>query len=658
MEYKKTGITAAFTLAFALFGCNGDSSHDNNSSNSSPLTTTIHHLKPQNSKDNYLFFGNTDHKSLDSLTNIKLFDPNTPATLLLQNGGAMMVRYPVITTAFNQYDNDTRHYSGLHTQAVSYISDNRAYSVSLNSENNPIQSANSNATGILPEGRSFRYKKINYLGTKEYLTAKDKLDNRLLITSDMNATDRALPFNNKTLLDLSYKMYGDSVNGYIVYDANSSTLQNCSTTMQECIDIIATDTEPIYLGDIGGSTQAVVIINNSGYILDKAENSLEELKGLNLPKRSGHATPYALVGKSIIMIENGNVSRYDIETKSYNSISSDSKAEKFHGFTDEWVFFGSDGLIEAARKDGSTPNAILLSETTPTQGHKYITNFATTDSYLYVTYWLDQDGQTHYKACIFKDEEDNRCIDDSYWSAIIPATDGELSFSSSYPYTPYAYIRIDETDNYGGGKLKAIDPSYPLEDGITLGVIENYNFQRFMQTSRYYDTLIESDGNIVLYAKDDATITENAFLVNLRVENSLLNLSNEKSAADVVIQGSEHCHGRYCMLCHSFAGGKIHEDNNGTKTALGYNIKFTLRDGTEKVARLGKGKGENFNLPISQIKQNFIPTIIEVNSSKNIGNTVNTYEHKANHINCNFCHGRRGNLHGGAMSAISLERTR
>ena len=655
MTYSKFGFSMTATLVLMLSGCGGGSSDSENTS-TSDTSKSIHHLSVQEGAPSHLFFGNTNHKMLDSVTNIKIFDSNKPDTILIENNDTTSVRYPVVTTAFTGYENETQHYSGLQSVTANYIAQNRPYKISLSAESSQ-EIANSSASEIHPSGRSFRYKKIPYLGSKEYLEAKDINGSKILITADMGASDAPLPFENKTLLTLSYSDYGKDVNGYIVYDSNQSQLQNCSLTMASCSDIIPALKAPTYLGDLVGSSKGVVIIDGIGYTLDKSDNTLEELIGLKLPPKVGHATPYQLSGNSIIMIENGNISRYDVETKKANTISSDAKAEKFHGFTDEWVFFGTDGLIEAARKDGSTATPILLSETTATKGHKYITNFGIAKQYLYVTYTLDDMGATHFQACIFEDEKNHQCRDNSFWSAIVPAKEGKLNFESSYPYTPYAYVRIDDADNYGGGKLKAIDPKYPLEDGITMGEIAHYNFQRFMQSSRYYEEMIDSNGAIVLYAKDDTTVTENAFLVNLTKEDSLVNLSNEAPAGNRVNKGGLHCHGRYCMLCHSFASGKMYEDRNGTKTAVGYTMKFMLKDGTEKIARVGKGKGENFNLPVSELQQSFVPVIVHADDNQTAGNYPNTHEHQANQINCNFCHGRNGEFNGGAASAISVERT-
>lgn len=658
MTYNTLGFSAAAALAVMFFGCGGGSS-DSNITPADSTQNSVHRLQAQNGADSYLFFGNTDHKNLDSVTNIKVIEPNRPDTPLTENGDTTDVRYPVVTTAITGYDGNGSRYSGLHTVSASYVSQNNPYKIPLaKTAGTPVQTANSDAVGIRPAGRSFRYTKINYLGSRQYLVAKDGNGSRILITPDMGASDAPLPFENKTLLALAYPAYGEAVNGYIVYDSNKSEVQNCSVTMTACTDIAPSAKTPIYLGDLGGSSKGVIVIDGTGYTLDKSDNSLEELTGLKLPPKTGHATPYQLSGHSIIMFENGNVSRYDIDTRQTNAVASDGKTERLHGFTREWVFFGSDGLIEAARKDGTTRTPIVLSETTATQGHKYITNFGIGRQYLYVTYTLDPLGQTRFRACVFEDENNRHCLDNSFWAAIVPAKEGILDFTASYPYTPYAYVRIDDTDNYGGGKLKAIDPQYPLEDGITMGEIARYNFQRFMQTSRYYDQLIDSNGSIVLYAKDDTTVTENAFLVNLRQPNSLVNLTNEAPAFNQVNKGGLHCHGRYCMLCHSFAGGKMYEDRNGTKTAVGYNIKFMLKDGTEQIARLGKGKGENFNLPVAQLKQNFVPVIIHADDNRTAGSYANTYEHQADHINCNFCHGRNGEFHDGAMSAIAVGRTK
>ncbi len=648
-------LITAVTAAILLGGCGGGSS-DSNITPPEKTDGTVHRLTPQAGTDGYLFYGNTDHKSLDRVVNVKVIDPTNPQTPVVENDDTD-VGYAVVTTAVEGYDAATNTYTNLHKVSVAYVAGDSPWTVPMAKDAAARQRGNSAAGRISPAGRrGYSYQKINYLGSRQYLTARDANGSQILITPEMGPDDAPLPFENKTLLTLAYSSYGAPVDGYIVYDANASALQKCDLAMA-CTDLASATGAPKYLGDLGGTTLGVLVMDNTGYTLDKADGNLSKLAGLVLPPKVGHSTPYQLMGGSIFMFENGNISRYDIATQQTTSVTRDGKAEKFHGFTNDWVFFGSDGLIEAARKDGSTPEPIVLSETTATKGHKYITNYGVGDQYLYVTYRLDESGLTHFKACIFEDENRRTCLDNSFWAAIVPAKNGSLNFDSSYPYTPYAFVRVDDTDYFGGGKLKAIDPAYAAEDGITMGEIANYNFQRFMQTSRYYDEIIDSNGSIVLYAKDDTTITENAFMMNLLKENSLVNLSNEAPAGNLVNEGRDHCHGRYCMLCHSFAAGKIYQDRNGTKSAYGYNIRFVLENGTEKTARVGKGKGENFNIDPRNLGMPFTPVIIDADTNATTGSFPNTEVHRADQLNCDFCHGRSGNFKDGAVSAIAVDRT-
>jgi hypothetical protein len=153
------------------------------------------------------------------------------------------------------------------------------------------------------------------------------------------------------------------------------------------------------------------------------------------------------------------------------------------------------------------------------------------------------------------------CINDSTWAVVVLAKDGKLNFESSIIYEPYAFIRVDNTDNYGGGTLKAIDPKHPMEDGITLGRTETYNFQTFL-TRR--DVFTDGNGGIVLYAKNDLDHSNNAYYMNLTKENSLVNLTNEKAPDISEINGnSGHCHGRYCTVCHAFSESSLNQNEKG-----------------------------------------------------------------------------------------------
>jgi len=222
----------------------------------------------------------------------------------------------------------------------------------------------------------------------------------------------------------------------------------------------------------------------------------------------------------------------------------------------------------------------------------------------------------------------------------------------------YAYVRVDTTDNYGGGAVKAIDPTKPLEDGITMGTKATYNFQTFVN-SGYDSNLVDSDGDIVLYAKNDLDYRGDAFLMNLRKENSLVNLTNEEAPTiDALTEGRDHCHGRKCSVCHSFAGGKIYVDKAASSSANGYNVRFDFEDGSESIlAKIRKGSGENFSTPIENIAgKNFRPVVVDADNNTVVSADENIYSHEgAGYFNCNYCHDRAGALPYNTPNVITIE---
>ncbi|MCK4441710.1 MAG: hypothetical protein KAU90_06865, partial [Sulfurovaceae bacterium] len=186
---------------------------------------------------------------------------------------------------------------------------------------------------------------------------------------------------------------------------------------------------------------------------------------------------------------------------------------------------------------------------------------------------------------------------------------------------------------------------------------ENFDFQTFINSS-YDNDMIDSDGNIVLYAKNDIDYRGDAFLMNLLKENSLVNLTNEASpqANGVINAGRDHCHGRKCTVCHSFAGGKIYQDKAGTKSAHNHTIRFEFEDGSEPIlAKVRKGSGENFNTPLeSLLGKNFMPIVVDENNTAVVNSAG--YNHRGlEYFNCNYCHGRNGDLKYHAPNVITIE---
>ena len=364
-------------------------------------------------------------------------------------------------------------------------------------------------------------------------------------------------------------------------------------------------------------------------------------------------------GDTIYYIIDGNIFCVNLNG-TVKQISTNGKADRFRAFTDDMVISGGDSGMYAFKKDGTTPTAIEISVTTKTKGQKYPFDMAIGGQYLYNLYSVDKTtGKMTFRACKLENSKID-CKNDSFWSAVTASKSGKLNFTSSYKYTPYAYIRVDNTDNYGGGTLKAIEPTKALEDGITLGVVPTYNFQTFIN-SGYMNELIDSDGNLIIYAKNDLDFRGDAFLVNLNKENSLRNITNETPPDISVLNGGRgHCHGRYCAVCHSFAGGKIYDVGTnrytgklGYVSAVNHNIKFEFESGDTLMAQIRKGEGENFNTPLANlVGKNFTAVVVDENGTAVAQS--NEFSHRGvEYFNCNFCH-RDGDLKHDAPNVITV----
>ena len=170
--------------------------------------------------------------------------------------------------------------------------------------------------------------------------------------------------------------------------------------------------------------------------------------------------------------------------------------------------------------------------------------------------------------------------------------------------------------------------------------------------------MIDSEGNIVLYAKNDLDFRGDAFLMNLNKADSLVNLTNEASPEvdGAINAGRDHCHGRKCSVCHSFAGGKIYKDKAASGSANGYSVRFDFEDGSDSIlAKIRKGSGENFNTPIQNlVGKNFKAVVVDENGT-DVVSSIGYYHKGVEYFNCNYCHGRNGDLKYDAPNVITIE---
>jgi hypothetical protein len=632
MNYRKfaTSFLLAATI-IAFYGCGAGSSSDKKDVSLK--------LAPQNGTQSYLFFGEKNLKKNWSIKNLRVIDANSSETILASNEDITNVRYPYMTTKMSSYNPENRSYSNLYNESIRYVSSNKPYKISLikDGTNTPQQMPLSSVQNI--EDPSFT--QVEYLGTQSYLTAKDSDTNEtVLITPDMDSYDYPIAFDNKKFLTVSYPSYGSDINGYIVYDTSKKEIQNCSLEMS-CTTIMAAE-EYYFHGDVGNTTYSAVAVDKKAYRLNKADNTMTEIplpESIEAPSKRGYY--YMFNDDSVYFISSGMIYRINVVAGTFTPVIEYDKSSSIKSFTNDWIIYGDDMAIMAAKKDGSSTEAVVLSTTTNTKGHREPVYYGVGDHYLYVKYELDTtDGEVAYEACLFNNGS-IECKNNSFWAAVTATKNGTVNYASKYQYTPYAYIRIDDTDSSGAGTMKAIDPANPLGDGLILGSMPSYNFNTFIISHQYhyFDQLMDSDGNVIIYGKNDETFEENAFLVNLRESNSLVNLTNSSiPTTDELANANEvHCHGRHCMICHNFSGGKIFQKPDAWTPAYGYSIKLEFPDGTSVMSDKGRGKGENYMFPIKSIHDVFTPVLLDANGTEVKRASTDSHTGKQN-ANCYTCH--------------------
>ncbi len=646
-------------------------------------------LAAQTGQKSFLFYGNTNHKRLASVTNLRVIDPATPGAVQTSSDDIMATdtARPQPSTTLIGYNSADNSYTDLYVDTVYYVKGGAPKRISMkmghdavtHTDLKPIESAHSNETGLTAPS----YAEVNYMGTKRILIAKNAAGKRVIVCPQSDGTETSIPLENKDFLTAYFSEYGEQAAGAIVYDKATYKFQRLEPPKSACAacgiegsDAKYTDFSGLtltasskyqFLGDIHGTTTSALIADNKLYILDKSTLTITERpvtpKNTTATLASLLGTTgkgsYKFVGDSAFYIYKGsdniaNIYRLNVASGDLTQLTKDhgsgvgTTPTKFLSATDDWIIYGTDGLMLAVRKDADKSSPKVLLENTKTSGIRYPFHFGIGSHYLYVTYSINTTtGKTTYKSCIFDADGVSTCRDNSFWSNVVAARKGKLNFTSDYPYTPYAYVRVDNTDDFGGGTLKAVDPSKPLDDGFAMGTVSAYNFNTFMHSFYYHKTTIDTDGYIVIYGKRDDNFVGDAFLVNLRKANSVVNLTNEAPPSVAEINGgNEHCHGRYCSTCHNFAGGKLYGDAAGSTSAVGCNVKLEFADNSSKLCRLGKGKGENFSMLHNDIKGEFTPVIVTADGATEIKRGAKLGHAGLSYGNCDYCHAKSGLLYG------------
>lgn len=702
------GLAAAgLVSALILAGCSGSSS-TSTAVGGTPAGVTP--LAVQTGGQSFLFYGEVDHTKLGSIRSAKVFDPkvtgaasNPPINVEGTTGAGVTGTFPAASgampkpsTLVSGYNSADNSYSDLYVNALHYVKGGNPYKVSMwkqSSTTVPDELAHSTAVGL----NNPVYQEIDYLGTNVFLTGTvvGTTTSKVLIFPKATDISTPMPFTNKTLLTIAYDSYGVPGNGIIAYDSALNEFDHCVPSIDECPacgvgaaasctkiangPTTTTGTAPAvanykFLGDVGGTSKSMLLIDNQLHILDKNTAGGAQAMTLTMvPYIPASASIPAATAKGA-SFNGGSAYFADPATKNITrlksdgtviQVNSDGKATGVKAFTNEWVIYGDgDFGLYAAKKDGTTAAPVELAVATQTTGYRaYGSNMAFGNKHLYTTYKLDTaSGKMTYQACVFDGSGSTTvhdmnthtdtvypgsftCRASGFWGALTAAKKGTLNFNASFPYSPYALLRVDVTDEDGGGTLVAVDPATPLGEGTVMGAVPNYSFDTLNQSYYYRTKMVDSDGYVVIYGKDDLNVKGDAFLVNLNQANSLVKLTNDAPAGAEIsaFTNALHCHGRTCQTCHSFAAGKIFANKTSTEhLAYDHNIRFLFKNGTTKMARRGKGKGENFNLPLKDIVDSFTAQVVQVDASGNVvavSNSSLPFSHGGKEFsNCDLCH--------------------
>lgn len=688
-----TRLTMAALAVSAMVGCGGGGGNDNTSAAPVTPVVTSNALAAQTGQQSYLFYGDVNPQKLGGVKNARIIDPAKPGTVLTQSDDVMSasIGKPIPSTTLVGFNSADASYADLYVNSLYYVKGGSPKVVPLkmvhdmetHTDSQPTEKAHSTASGLT----SPAYKTFNYLGTKVFLTAKDASGKSVIVFPSADSTNTPENFDKKTLLSLQYPAYGQAPSGLVVYDSSDYKFKvmvpskaGCSACGEDPVDAtfksfagiaLTSASKYTFLGDIPGTATSALVVDGKLHILDKGKMTITEKPvtakntAMTFLTLNGGATGKAstkIAGNGAYYMNSGNVYRVDVATGNLTQLtngqgSSGTLPTRIKTFTKDWVMYGGDGVLLAVKKNADKATPMLLAENDKTSGLRSPFDLGVASDYMYTTYDLNKTtGVTSYKACVFNNTSGAKaCKDNSVWPGVISAArKGKLDFEASYPYTPYAYVRIDDADNFGGGTIKAIDATKPLDDGFAVGKVDTYNFNTFIQaTSGYLNQTVDTNGVIVIYGKNDESFAGDAFMLNLLKANSVTKLTNAAPPSIAEITGGPlHCHNRYCAACHAFSGGKIFGDKAGTVETTGYNVKLEFADGSSKLAKLGQGTGENFVLPYKDIKGEFTPVVVTADGKTEIKRASKLGHAGLSYANCDYCH-RTADLKYGAPSVIN-----
>lgn len=688
-----TRLSMAALAVSALVGCGAGGGNDTPPAAPTAPVATGNALSAQTGQQSFLFYGDVNPQKLGGVKNARIIDPATPGTVLTQSDDVMSasIGKPMPATVLVGFNSADTSYSDLYVSSLYYVkggspkvaSLKMVHDMATHTDSQPTEKAHSTASGLTAPA----YKTFNYLGSKVFLTAKDASGKSVIVFPSADATNTPENFDKKTLLTLQYAAYGQAPNGIVVYDASDFKFKvmvpskaGCSACGEDPVDVtfkpftgvsLTSASTYTFLGDIPGTATSALVVDGKLHILDKGKLTITEKAvtpkntAMTLLTLNGGATGHGsakIAGNGAYYMNSGNVYRVDVATGDLTQLTNGQGASGtlptgIKTFTKDWVMYGGDGVLLAVKKNDDKATPILLAENDKTSGLRSPFDLGVSSDYMYTTYDLNKTtGVTTYKACVFNNANGVKtCKDNSVWPGVISAArKGKLDFEAGYPYTPYAYVRIDDADNFGGGTIKAIDATKPLDDGFAVGKVNTYNFNTFIQaTSGYLNQTVDTDGAIVIYGKNDESFAGDAFLLNLRKANSVTKITNAASPSEAELTGGPlHCHNRYCAACHAFAGGKIFGDKAGTVETTGYNVKFEFADGSSKLGKFAQGKGENFALPYKDIKGEFTPVVVTADGKTEVVRGGKLGHSGLSYANCDYCH-RAGDLKYAAPNVIN-----
>ena len=521
MKKKSLIFSALLTISISLFSCNGGGGGGNSNGSSSGGSS---------SSQNYIPYRASLH----------LVDPDNPSSPILITNKSL--KFTTVRVKIDGYKQTNREYQNLHMSEVFYIDDvGKVFKLNITkgaTKPSPIQVSNLNNACLLSKQEIY-----NALDEKSYFlvitsgadgTCFTSDDETVLINSEMTSSDNPIQLTSsgkELLFSIGDEPSSNSVNGFIIYNSTSKSIEKCDTNLSNCSTLLTLTSSSPTVKVFSINPVRYLCINDSNtqgnerlYFFDGTDIRDTGTSCYNYrSNRADDTAIYAVfkdnTGETLKKLKYSDNNWVDL----YKPISP-SASLFIHFLTSNYAIGYEDvngnSKLLAIRKDGSVVKQL--------NSLKGFIPYADANG----VYFTDYDANTKVsKACIWKEDYNSPiCKNNGYIVGFSIKQNGKLEhFLSSYSNifnrsmfiatTTNKILYVENTTSYMcGGVLKAFDPI--TETSTVIGNIPD-NFCGLSGSGL--------GDKILLTGKNKDTNKSDVFFVDLTKENSLQNITNTPS---------------------------------------------------------------------------------------------------------------------------------